>query len=125
MKYKPKDYATALIELILKKTTLSQEKKISDNFLNLLEKNGDIGKAKKIIALVEVLFFKKTGRKKIILQTARKMSSEQKGLLESLVKKGDIVKEEINKELIAGVKIIINNEKQFDASMKKKLENIF
>lgn len=125
MKYKSRDYATALVELILKETTLTQEKKLSDNFLKLLEKNGDNNKAKEIIDLTEILFFKKTGRKKIILETARKMSSEQKGLFGFLVKKGDIVQEKVNKELIAGIKIIVNDERQFDASMQKKLQNIF
>ena len=38
---------------------------------------------------------------------------------------GVVVKEKINPELIAGVKIIINNSKQFDASMKSKLQKIF
>ena len=53
------------------------------------------------------------------------MNPKQKSLLESLVKKGDIVQEKINKELIAGVKIIVNDEKQIDFSMQKKLQNIF
>ncbi len=125
MKYKSKDYAKALVELILKETTPTQEKKLSDNFLKLLEKNRDNSKAKKIIDLAESLFFKKTGRKKIILETARKMGSEQKGLFGFLVKRGDIVQEKINKELIAGVKITVNNEKQIDFSMLKKIQNIF
>ena len=125
MKYKSKDYAIVLVELILKEVTPTQEKKLLDNFLKLLEKNRDTVKVKKIITLAEILFFKKTGRKKIILETARKMSSEQKNLFGFLVKNGDIVQEKINKDLIAGVKIIVNNERQFDASIQKKLENIF
>lgn len=125
MKYKPKDYAKALSELILKEVTASQEKKLLDNFLKLLKKNGDISKIKKIIDLAETLFFKKTGRKKVILETVREINSKQKRLLESLIGKGDIVQERISKDLIAGVKIIVNDEKQIDFSMQKKLENIF
>lgn len=125
MKYKSKDYAKALVGLILKETTLTQEKKLSDNFLNLLKKNRDSSKAKEIINLAELLFFKKTGKKKIILEIARKMDSEQKNLFKYLVKKGDIIQEKINKELIAGIKIIVNDEKQIDFSMLKKIQNIF
>ncbi|MBI1866369.1 MAG: F0F1 ATP synthase subunit delta [Candidatus Staskawiczbacteria bacterium] len=125
MKYKSKNYALVLTDFILKETTPSQEKKFSDNFLKKKKKNRDSNKAKEIINLAESLFFKKTGKKKIILETARKMSLEQKNLLKSLAKKSDIVEEKINKELIAGVKIIINNEKQIDFSMQKKLQNIF
>lgn len=125
MKYKAKDYAMALSELTLKEVTLAQEKKLSDNFLKLLKKNGDISKVKKVIDLAETLFFKKTGSKKVILETAREINSKQKRLLESLIKKGDIIQERTNKELIAGIKIVVNDEKQIDFSMQKKLENIF
>ena len=125
MKYKSKDYAKALVGLILKETTFTQEKKLSDNFLNLLKKNRDSSKAKEIINLTESLFFKKTGKKKFILEIARKMDSEQKNLLKYLVKKGDIIQEKINEELIAGIKIIVNDEKQIDFSMLKKIQNIF
>ena len=125
MKYKSKDYATVLAELIMKEVTPIQEKKFSDNFLKFLEKNRDNSKAKEIIDLAEAVFFKKINRKKIILETARKMGSEQKGLFGFLVKKGDIIQEKINEELIAGVKIIVNNERQLDFSMQKKLQNIF
>lgn len=99
------------------------EKKIADNFLNFLEKNQDSKKAKEIIALVETLLLKKSGNKKIILETARKV--DIKNLVKSFVKKGDIVEEKINSQLIAGIKIIVNSNKQLDFSLKNKLEKIF
>lgn len=125
MKYKAKDYAKALVDLILQKGKPAEDKKILDNFLKILEKNGDIKKAKEITALAESIYFKKTGKKKIIIETARKIDQSQRNLLRSLEKEGDITEEKINKELIAGIKIIINNEKQFDASMQRKLQKIF
>ena len=36
-----------------------------------------------------------------------------------------MVKEKINPELIAGIKVMINNNKQLDFSLKNKLDNIF
>lgn len=125
MKYKAKDYAKALVELLLLKATSVDEKKLLALFLKLLEKNGDTGKAKEIIILAEALFFKKTGRKKIILETARKMDLKQRDSLASLIKEGDIFQEKINKDLIAGVKIIVDNERQLDVSMLKKIQQIF
>jgi len=67
----------------------------------------------------------KQGKSKITFETARKITASQKKLLDSFVKNGDVVKEKINPEIIAGVKIIINNSKQFDSSMQSKLQNIF
>ena len=88
-------------------------------------KNGQEKKAKEILDLAEDLLLAKQGKRKINFQTARKITAEQKKLLQSVAKDGDKTKETINPELIAGVKIIINNERQFDASMQKKLSRIF
>lgn len=119
---KTKLYAKALAEIISGKTI--DEKKVIGNFLNLLTKTGQEKKAKEILDLAETIYLVKHGNRRIIFETARKMTSGQVKLMETLVKKGDVVKEKINPELIAGVKIIINNEKQFDNSMLNKLNNI-
>ena len=92
--------------------------------MKLLISSGYERKSKEILDLAEDLLLKKQGKRKIIFETARKITTSQKKLLESFVKKGDVVKEKINPELIAGIKIIINNEKQFDNSMLSKLNNI-
>ncbi len=123
MRYKPKIYAEALAEAILGKD--ADEKKILENFLKLLEKNRDMGKAKEIIALAEKIFIKKTGRRYLTIESARKIKAKQKGLVDSVLQKGDIVDEKINKNLLAEKKIIIDNENQFDGSMQKKLDNLF
>lgn len=116
-------YAKALAEVLAKKGF--DEKKIINNFINLLIKSGQERKSKEILNLTEDFLLVKQGKRKIILETARKMTINQKKLLDNFVKNGDIVKEKINPEIIAGIKIIINNEKQFDASMQSKLQNIF
>ena len=120
MKYKPKQYAEALVDLLLSKK--ADEKKISDNFLKLLKKNGDMKKAGEIMALAENLLLKKTGNKKVILETARK--TDTKDFISKFTKKGDIVKEKIKPELIAGLKITTDN-KQLDFSLKNKLNKMF
>lgn len=125
MKYKPKEYAKALVELLLVKGADEREKEIAVNFIKFIKNNGDEGKADKIISYAKDLFIKKTGRRRVILETARKIKPFQKEFFDSLIHKGDVVEEKINKDLIAGIKIIINNEKQLDASMLKKINNIF
>ena len=102
--------------------TEAQEQKIVENFLKLLEKNGDMKKAKDIVALAENLFIKKTGRRRIILESARKV--DKKEILKSFERQGDIVQEKIDKNLIAGIKITIND-RQLDYSMRKKIQELF
>lgn len=123
-KQKPKIYAKALVELILedkKGTPVGlRPRDITEKFFALLQKNGDLKKAKEIIALAETLLLKKTGNKKITIEVARKSA----GMVFPF-KKGDMVQQKIRPEMIAGVKIIIDGERQLDFSLKNKLEKIF
>ncbi|MFA6190288.1 MAG: F0F1 ATP synthase subunit delta [Candidatus Staskawiczbacteria bacterium] len=123
---KTKLYAKALAEILSKKGGVSatEEKKIVNNFVKFLEKNGQIGRSKEILELAENLLLAKQGKRKITFETARAITTSQKKVLEKVINKGDIVKEKINPQLIAGIKIIINNSQQFDASMQSKLNNI-
>lgn len=119
-KYKSFYYAKALVDAVIHKRL--SEKKLVANFLNLLQKNQDVKKIREIILLVEKLLFKKTGNKKIIFETARKVDFKN---FDNYIKRGDKVENKINKDLVAGVKITINGEKQLDLSLKNKLDNVF
>lgn len=122
MKHRAKVYAKTLADLMIEKKTEAQEEKIVENFLKLLEKNGDMKKAKDIVSLAENMFIKKTGRRKVLLETARRL--EKKEILKSFERAGDIVQQKIDKNLIAGIKITVND-KQLDFSMRKKIQELF
>lgn len=119
---KVKIYAQALAEVALGKKV---NKKTEENFLKLLQKDGLINKAKEIVQMAEDIILQKQGKKKITFETARKMTAGQKKMLESVAKGGDIIKEQVNPSIIAGVKVIVNDSRQFDGSLQKKLQNIF
>ena len=120
MKPKAKFYAAALVRVMVSKK--NNEKKITDNFFALLQKNGDIKKAKEIIFLAEDIYVKKAGGRRVTVETARKIDHAG---LKGITKKGDILEEKINPNLIAGVKIVVNGERQLDFSLHKKLNDIF
>jgi len=125
---KVKNYAKALAEILVKpsyaKASEGQDK-IINNFIRILVSAGLEKKSKEILDLAEEYLLAKQGKNKITFEVARKATAENRAVLKKFVKEGDIVKEKINHELIAGVKIIINNSRQFDASMKSKLQKIF
>ena len=123
MKVKLKIYSQALADVISEGKT--DGKKIADNFLALLIKAGQEKRGKEILDLAEDLLLVKQGKQKIIFETARKITSEQKKLLHAVAKTGDKIQEKIAPELIAGVKIIINDSKQFDGSLLSKMSRIF
>jgi len=124
MKYKTKDYAKALVEILSDKK-IANDKKVAHGFIKLLERQNDLKKSKEIIDLAEFLLAKKNNKKSVVFQTARKLSDSQRNLLLKSTERGDIVKEKINPELIAGVKIIIDDEKQLDQTLLKKINNLF
>lgn len=119
---KSKDYAKSLAELIEEDKTSAEQKKLIDGFFKVLKKNGDMKKAKEIIGLAEKLYLQKTGKRKVIFETARKIKNPLTHWRELV---SDVIEEKINPELVAGIKITINNEKQIDFSLKNKLEKIF
>ncbi len=121
MKIKPKDYAIVLVNAMI--DSKSDHKEIMSNFSMLLEKNRDTHKIREIIFLAENIYAIKTGKHKILLETARRV--DNKTMVNKFSKKGDFAEEKINPALIAGIKIIINNEKQLDFSLQKKLNEIF
>ena len=123
VKYKVKDYANALVEILTDGKT--SDKKISQGLIKLLERQNDLKKSKEIIDLAEFLLAKKNNKKSVTFETARRLSDIQRKTLLKSTEKGDIVKEKINPELIAGVKIIVDGEKQLDQTMLKKINNLF
>lgn len=117
MKYSPRLYAQAL--------AAAKGKEVIPNFLKLLRKNGDERLLPKIVAEAEKLILVKSGRRKVVIESARPLSDQQKKLLHKALKPGDVVEEKISPELVAGVKIIVNNELQFDATLARKLKKMF
>ena len=105
MKIKAKEYAQAII---------GSKQFNLQNFLHILDKNGDRKKLREIVAWIE-----KMEHRKVVVETARKTKTVWR------FEKNDIVEEKINPDLIAGARLTINGEKQLDFSLKNKLEKIF
>jgi len=120
---KIKLYAKALSDVIAKRKV--DEKKIIKNFIKFLISSGYTKKTNQILDLAEEMLLKKQGKRKIIFETARSLTPKTRAFLEEFVKEGDVVKEKINQDLVAGIKITVNNEKQFDNSILNKINNIY
>jgi F0F1-type ATP synthase delta subunit len=128
---KIKLYAKALAEILggkkfdeKKAEGPERSRRIVANFTKILVSAGLEKKAGEILNLAENMLLAKQGKKKITFETARKTTAGQKKILEGIAETGDVINEKIKPELIAGVKIIINDSKQFDASMQSKLQKI-
>jgi len=121
MKYNYKIYAKALVSALDEALDSVQKEKIIKNFLFLIQKNNDVRQLKKIINYASKIIYKKEGRQKIILETARPQNN-LKNLFQKFFNEKDIIEEKINPNILAGLRIVINNEKELDFSFKKRLE---
>jgi F0F1-type ATP synthase delta subunit len=123
MKYPALIYAKALAAIAIDPKANSGE--VTKNFMALLRKNGDESHARKIVEETARIFRRTSGLRKVTIESARPLSKKQKNALAGILKKDDDVEERVNPDLIAGIRIIMNDEMQFDGSMKKKLDAIF
>ena len=124
MKYVPKEYARAFGELASAAKTKDAEAALIKNFLRAVEKNNDAGKLEKILDACKRSLRAKEGLRKVTVETARALPEAKKSLKEFL-KPNDVVEEKTDPSLVAGMKVTINDEMQFDASLARKLKQIF
>jgi len=123
MKYPAHMYAKALVE-VLGDPKAKNDTLIAKNFLALVERNGDGGHLRKILEEASRFARGKSGVRNVTIESARELNASQKNAMKQFVKAGDVVEERIDPNLIAGIRITLNEELQFDGSLKNKLNRV-
>ncbi len=123
MKYKAQDYAKAFAE-VAARTPEGRVEVVIKNFLALIARNGDMRQIKKITAFAEKFLLKQSGRSKWTIESARPLKSAR-DLFKNLIKHSDVLEEKIDPAVVAGIKITRDNERQFDGTLKTKLDKLF
>src|ERR1700722_14850261 len=124
MKYSTHDYAKALVEAI-ENPAVKDKNAIEKNFLALVRRNGDEARLMKILTEAARISRGKDGSRQVIVEAARKLSASQEKIVHQFMKPGDIAEYSTNPDLVAGIKITVNDEMQFDGTMKAKLDRMF
>jgi len=103
----------------------AREAQIVKNFLALVRRNNDDRHLRKILEEAERLTVRKSGMRKVRIESARAPGMAAEKMINGFLRPKDIVDRKIAPELIAGIKIILNGELQFDGSLKGKLDVMF
>jgi F0F1-type ATP synthase delta subunit len=121
MKYKSKDYALATHEAI-KDGTSPDAARVG--LLRSLDKSGDRAKLADVTRELEKLLTKESGGQMIKVEFARALGSEERGKILNSFDKKDRVNTTVVPELIAGVRITYDEERELDFTLLSKLKSL-
>lgn len=124
MKYRPQQYAQALLEACDNKTDMEQ-KKIVKRFAELLVRHQATGKTHAICAAYVKLELRNKGMRSVRLETASAASEKIKTQIHEILGKNIQIEEVTNTHLLGGVKIMIDNEILIDASAQRRIGDLF
>jgi F0F1-type ATP synthase delta subunit len=127
MKYPTHIYAKALAEVIAdsSKEGEAYSTKVVKNFLALVRRNGDESHLHKILEEAARFARRASGIRKVNVESARALNVAQEKEIAKFLKSGDVVERVIDPELIAGVRLVVDDEMQFDGSLRGKLNQVF
>jgi len=124
MKYSPRQYAEVLLSALEGKLE-KERKEILKRFVSVLAKNRDLSRLGAILCELEREFFKKSGMKKIWVESVSPLSVGLRKEIEAAVGGKTYLHEKINPSLLAGIRILINDELLIDASARRQIEKLF
>ena len=124
MKHSAKLYAKAFISAF-DAANASDKVKIVKRFLKVLEKNGDFSNVSKIEKEMQRILVKRGGGRFVEVETARPLEKAVFEKLTRMFSKNDNIETRIHEELLAGTRILIDEEREFNFSFKRKLRKLF
>ena len=124
MRYTTKQYALALFAA-LKNKSAADRKEIIKRFLIILRKNRDGARLKLILQETERQHLKDMGLKKVEVVSAGGLSSKVKKEMGEILGGKILWQESVESKLLAGLRILIDEENLIDASASRFLNKIF
>jgi F0F1-type ATP synthase delta subunit len=124
MRYSTQNYAKALASAV-SQAKPEDNTRIIRNFKRLLRKSGDETHAEKIVKEAERMLLFQGGGREIVFESARPLVVPPHKSFPGFTTREDIVTLRTNPDLVAGVRVTVNGEREFDGSLKGKLDKLF
>lgn len=124
MKHSPKQYAAALLSALDKKS-VAEKKKTLYQFLSLISRRGDSARLGMVMREIEKQYLKGRDLKKVVLESADFVPVKIKKEVEEILGKSIILEEKINPDLLAGIRILVDEELLIDASAEIQIRRLF
>ncbi|MBI2640515.1 MAG: F0F1 ATP synthase subunit delta [Candidatus Sungbacteria bacterium] len=123
-KYSISQYAAALI-LALEEKSGSKRSETIRRFLFIVRKNKDWSKLGRIVKEAEKQSLKKQGIKKVEVESAAPLSRAVKKEIEKIIGAKVVLEEKVRPEVLAGIKVLVDDEILIDASGISQVERMF
>ncbi|MEK7576394.1 MAG: F0F1 ATP synthase subunit delta [Patescibacteria group bacterium] len=124
MKYSVDVYARAFFEAT-RSSSAADHGKLVKRFIKVITKNGDASRLPFVFREIQKRFIRATGGSMIDIALARPVNHEvTDGMLKQFSKK-DFVRFSIDPALVAGARVTINGEREYDNSFANRLKKIF
>jgi F0F1-type ATP synthase delta subunit len=124
MKYSAKQYAIAL-QSVLGEVAVTKQDEIIDNFILEIKHNRDNRYLPKIIEEVSKLIVREKGGRNVVVEMAREQDEASITSIQKAFQENDRVDYKVNPNLVAGLRVTFNGEKEFDNSLAYKMKTLF
>ena len=121
MKYSPANFAKAFCD-VLQKTSKGEQRALLRRFVRTLEKYGAIKDGAKVLSEIKKIIAEKEGISIIKIETARELDQTLTEQIKKSFNKNSDFTFKINPDLIAGVKIMVDDKISIDNSLKRRLK---
>ena len=124
MRYRPLHYAEALHEA-MKGASAKDARVLARGLARTLLHHRMLGKTGAILAAYEKLVLKRQGMQKVRIETPSPAGEHLKKEIQKALGAKIHFEEAVDPALLAGVKILVDDELLIDASAKRQIENMF
>ncbi|KKU52758.1 MAG: hypothetical protein A3F26_00450 [Candidatus Ryanbacteria bacterium RIFCSPHIGHO2_12_FULL_47_12b] len=123
MKYTPEIYARAVREAI-DEAPVGERDKVFKRFVQAVARKGDARKLPAVVRELERSDVHAKGGRMVTIEFARTLGHETSEF-KSFLKPEDHLENRVNPDLVAGVRITIDEERELDFSLARRLNKMF
>lgn len=124
MRPSPPQYARALLAA-WQKTPTEARSKLVRRFLFLVSAKGDRKRLPRILREIERRYFASAGLRNVRIETASPLSRETRSNVRAAIGAKNVIREVVHPELLAGIRIMIDDNLLIDASAATQIHRLF
>ena len=92
------------------------------NLRQVVDRRGDRALWARIVPCVSLEIVRHQGGRWVVVETAHALTDMQRKKIKEVFSKKDYVEERIRPELVSGLRVLVDGEREFDGSLKRKLD---